>query len=84
MDYNVNVKWECDFKKYLKQNPEIYTRLSQDYLMHYNLINCRDSIFGGRSEVFCNFYAAQSNEKIRYLDFTSLYPYVNKYCNYPV
>lgn len=83
MGFNLEIKWECDFIKYLKKNPIINDRISKDYEMHYHSINCRDAIFGGRTEVFRSYYKVGPNEKIRYLDFTSLYPYVNKYCKYP-
>ncbi|XP_055388005.1 uncharacterized protein LOC129616406 [Condylostylus longicornis] len=42
------------------------------------------AIFGGRTEVFKLYYKIQANEKICYYDFTSLYPYVNKNCKYPI
>lgn len=47
-------------------------------------INVRDAIYGGRTEVFKSFHEIKQGEKIRYLDFTSLYPYVNKYGPYPI
>ena len=43
----------------------------------------RDSFFGGRTNASMLYCAAGEGERIRYVDFTSLYPYVNKYCEYP-
>lgn len=79
--------WECDFLLFLQKNPDIKSAILQDPLLQQSAIDCRDSIYGGRVEVFKMYHKiqsqSQSNEKIRYLDFTSLYPYVNKNCAYP-
>lgn len=52
MGYIVNVKWECDFKNFLNGNQSIDTQLSKEYALHYDMINCRNAIYGGRTEVF--------------------------------
>ena len=44
----------------------------------------RDSFFGGRTNATKLYHKAAADEAIRYVDFTSLYPYVNKYARYPV
>lgn len=44
----------------------------------------RDSFFGGRTNAVKLHYTAKEDEKIQYYDFTSLYPWTNKYCRYPV
>ena len=44
----------------------------------------RDSFFGGRTNAIRLHYLCQPDETIRYVDFTSLYPWTNKYCRYPV
>ena len=44
----------------------------------------RDSFFGGRTNAVKLHYKAKEDEKIQYYDFTSLYPWTNKYCRYPV
>ena len=44
----------------------------------------REAFFGGRTEVFVSYYETKEGEKIHYLDFTSLYSYINKYGIYPV
>jgi len=43
----------------------------------------RDALFGGRTEALRLHYACKENEKIRYIDYTSLYPYVQKYGKFP-
>ena len=40
----------------------------------------RDAFYGGRT----NAVKLYSQGRIKYIDFTSLYPWVNKYCVYPV
>ena len=47
-------------------------------------LNPRDAFYGGRTNATCLFYETRGEEKIRYVDFCSLYPYTNKYCAYPV
>ena len=47
-------------------------------------LNVRDSFFGGRTNASTLYHKCKSSEKIKYVDFTSLYPWVNKYARYPV
>ena len=45
----------------------------------------RDSFFEGRTNAAKLYHkVVAGDEKIKYIDFTSLYPYVNKKCKYPV
>ena len=39
-----------------------------------------DCFFGGRTNAFCLHKEISEDEKIHYVDFTSLYPWTNKYC----
>ena len=43
-----------------------------------------DSFFGGRVNETCLSYDVETDETIQYVDFTSLYPAVNKYNKYMV
>ncbi|XP_035226307.1 uncharacterized protein LOC118198678 [Stegodyphus dumicola] len=43
-------------------------------------LNPRDAFFGGRTNAVKLYYEGSA----KYVDFTSLYPWVNKYCVYPV
>ncbi|GBN19398.1 hypothetical protein AVEN_97334-1 [Araneus ventricosus] len=43
------------------------------------LMNPRDAFYGGRTNATKLFYEGEA----KYIDLTSLYPYVNKYCSYP-
>lgn len=47
-------------------------------------INPRDALFGGRTNALQLYYNCQLNEEIHYIDYTSLYPYVQKYGIYPI
>ena len=44
----------------------------------------RNAFFGGQTNATLLFYETQSNEKIQYVDFCSLYPWCNKYGQYPL
>ncbi|XP_033106710.1 probable DNA polymerase [Anneissia japonica] len=48
------------------------------------ILNPRDAFFGGRTNATCLYYQVKQDEEIHYVDFTSLYPYVNKYGTYPI
>ncbi|CAG2254278.1 unnamed protein product [Mytilus edulis] len=39
---------------------------------------------GGRTDTTKLYYKVKNEEKIKYVDFTSLYPWTNKYCRYPL
>ena len=49
-------------------------------------LNPRDAFFGGRTNTATLYHKADESigEQIKYVDFTSLYPWVNKYGEYPV
>ena len=44
----------------------------------------RDALYGGRVETFQMHRQFKEGEKGSYVDFVSLYPFVNKYRRYPV
>ncbi|XP_037915062.1 uncharacterized protein LOC119653974 [Hermetia illucens] len=83
--YNLEYIWECDFKDFLKRNPAVDKQITED-LAYFTLpLTPRDAVYGGRTEVFRTYAKINAqNEIIRYLDFTSLYPYINKYAPYPI
>jgi len=47
-------------------------------------LNPRDSFFGGRTNAVKLHHKVDEGETIEYYDFTSLYPWTNKYCRYPI
>ena len=80
--YEVISIWECQWKSKVEKKPEIQKVVSE--LELYERLNPRDAFFGGRTCPFKLSVEAAPDEKIQYVDFTSLYPWVNKYCQYPV
>jgi len=82
-DYEIIEIWEHTWDKICKESP------LREYLEKNTLsetFNPRDSLYGGRTNAFCLYYDCdrKKNEEIRYIDFTSLYPYVQKYGIFPI
>ena len=74
--------WECEWDDQLKKNAEV-----QHFLASFDLappLEPRDAFFGGRTGAVALHAVAGEGEEIRYVDITSLYPWVNKNCTYPV
>ena len=71
--YTVVEKWGCDFAKDQKTDPELKTFLEQFETV--TPLEPRDAFFGERTG---------EGEDIAHVDFTSLYPSINKYGTYPV
>ena len=44
----------------------------------------RHALFGGRPSAVCLHTKVSKGEKVHYVDFTSLYPWTNKYCEIPI
>ena len=80
LGYKLVTIWEHQFKQQINQNVQLQEFISQ--LDVETRLNPRDSFFGGRNNACRLYYEAKPDEVIRYLDFTSLYPYVNKYARY--
>lgn len=71
--------WECLYRAAM--NPEDKKRLARWGV--YEPLRPRDAFYGGRCNATTLYAKAGPEESIKYVDFTSLYPYVNKYCLYP-
>lgn len=84
MGFDVIEMWSHDFDQ-IKNDPYIDQRLRR-WKTIYGLGNriIRDSLFGGRVENFVIEHKCADDEEIKYVDFTSLYPYVLKNRRYPV
>ena len=78
MGYKLVTCWEHEFHK----QPQMQSFL--DSLDIQDRLRPRDSFFGGRTNAARLHYKAGDGEKIKYVDFTSLYPSVNAYARYPV
>ncbi|XP_041361863.1 uncharacterized protein LOC121377830 [Gigantopelta aegis] len=68
--------WEHEFREKQKKNPEMKTFV--DALDIQDRLDPRDSFFGGRTNASTLYYKVNDEEQIKYVDFTSLYPWVNK------
>ncbi|CAB0040036.1 unnamed protein product [Trichogramma brassicae] len=83
LGYTVRSIWECDFEK-IKQNVAGVREIIDKHPLISNIkIDPRDCFFDGRTENFVTHYDVKADEKIRYIDVCSLYPYVCEYGKYP-
>jgi hypothetical protein len=74
--------WEHDFQQQCKSNAQLSDFIKT--LDTVDRLNPRDSFFGGRTNASRLHYKVSEGEKVKYVDFTSLYPWVNKYARYPL
>jgi hypothetical protein len=82
MGYKVISVWEHEWEELKKSNREV-EEFCNNCIVDDRL-NCRDGFFGGRVNATKLHYKVKEGEEIRYIDFTSLYPFINKTCRYPV
>ena len=81
LGYNVKTIWEHDFRK-LREMDEV-----QHFLDTFDIVTDlepSDAFFGSLVNGFKLFWEAKDDETIEYVDFTSLYPFVNKTKKYPI
>ena len=74
--------WECEWNQHKETQLEICNFLYT--LKLTERLEPRDAFFGGRTNAIQLYCQTQPGEQIRYVDYTSLYPWVNKNCLYPV
>ncbi|KAL5018916.1 hypothetical protein ScPMuIL_004638, partial [Solemya velum] len=74
--------WEHEFQEALKADENLFAFVKT--LDVTERLNPRDSFFGGRTNASKLHYKVKGDEKVKYVDFTSLYPWVNKYAKYPL
>ena len=80
--YRVVVEWECDFKRKLTKDPELQAIVNG--LEWTGPLDPKDALFGGRTGLSKCHHKVVSGERVDYIDYTSLYPWVNKYGTYPL
>ena len=80
--YRVVSMWGCDFAKKKKTEPELIKFL--ETFEFVSPLEPRDAFLGGRTGAATLYAKAEDDEDIAYIDYTSLYPWVNKYGTYPV
>ena len=66
----------------IKEDPIIREFLKASELR--DPLNPHDALFGGRTNAAKLYHRIIGDERIKYVDITSLYPFVQKYCEYPI
>ena len=80
--YTVVEMWECQWSSLLKKDEAVQQFI--DSLQLVPPLEPREAFFGGRTGAVAMHAVAGEGEEIRYTDITSLYPWVNKTCTYPI
>lgn len=75
--------WECELRAQIKSNEEISSLKNHPIMKNLPLVP-RDAFYGGRTGNTKMYYKAKAEEKIKYTDVCSLYPWVCKYGKFPV
>ena len=81
LGYNVVEMWECEWDHLKETSPDIQTFV--DSLQFIKPLNPGDAFCGGRTNAVKLYHRVTPGQKIHYIDYTSLYPWVNKTCVYP-
>ncbi len=71
--------WECEYEDKLK-NDVFFAEFVKSQRQIRPPLNPRNALSGGRTNGIQLYY----NGDAGYIDFTSLYPYVQKYCKFPI
>ena len=80
--YTLEVMWECDWDILCEHDPAV-----KQFVTDFSLVEPlqpRHAFFGGRTGAIALHAVASEGEEIRYVDVTSLYPWVNKNARYPI
>ena len=81
LGYHMTEMWECQWNALKKIDPEVQTFVED---LHIDSpLNPRDAFFGGCTNATTLHFKAEPHQQIRYVDITSLYPWVNKNGMYP-
>lgn len=80
--YHLEEIWECDFDRLVES--DIFLLQIKNNLRVRSPLEPRNALFGGRTNALRLHYKTKPGEKINYVDFTSLYPFVQKYKKYPI
>ena len=80
--YNLQVMWEHDWDKLCQHDPAVKQFVTTLQLVEP--LQPRHAFFGGRTGAVSLHAVASEGEEIRYVDVTSLYPWVNKNARYPI
>ncbi len=80
--YTLVEMWECQWQRQKQQDPDVKTFMESFHLT--TRLEPREAFFGGRTNAIKLYDQTEEGEEIHYVDFTSLYPWVNKNCTYPL
>ena len=80
--YTLEVMWECDWDALTQHDPAVKQFVTTLQLVEP--LQPRQAFFGGRTGAVALHAKAEDGEEIRYVDVTSLYPWVNKNAVYPI
>lgn len=84
LGYKLITIWEHEFDENIQSNIQMMEYIESIDSFKIDPLEPRDAFFGGRTGVCKLYHKVSGDEKILYYDVTSLYPYVNKYCEYPI
>ncbi|KAL0150350.1 hypothetical protein M9458_054352 [Cirrhinus mrigala] len=79
---DTEVMWECQWASLKQTDPHVI-----DFMSTYSAperLKPRDALFGGRTNAYKLYHKVTDGEKVRYVDFTSLYPYCQARKSYPI
>lgn len=80
VDYVIRDMWKCEWLKLKEIDPQV------QYFLDYEsreipCLQIRDAFFGGHTEPTKLYYKCRGTERIRYFDYTSLYPTIQFGCH---
>jgi hypothetical protein len=75
--------WECEWDAWVKSNDNLKQFIKNEKDIRPDF-NPRDALFGGRTNASVLYYKVKNDEKIKYVDFTSVYPSVMKIKTFPI
>lgn len=90
LGFTVESKWGCELREERRTDRELddFIKSGMDYYYRLNevgIINPRDALFGGRTNnIKFHLRVDGVNSEIKYVDFTSLYPYEVSKRSYPI
>lgn len=82
--FTVVEMWECEWNELKKSDPEIRTFVEQHPVIMKETLDPKKGFYGGRCGNTKKYFNAPEGTEIRYIDVTSLYPFINKYGKYPI
>ncbi|XP_072572595.1 uncharacterized protein [Paramormyrops kingsleyae] len=83
-EFNMNVEsiWEHEWAHAKTHDPQVQSFLSD--FQPPDPLRPREALFGGRTSAIRLRYDVTGEERVHYVDFTSLYPYTLAKCEFPV